>query len=308
MGLVACSSDGSGSSTSPDKACADLASAFCGKINECAAIFIQQAYGDVTTCSTRVKTSCLNTLSAPGTGITPAKEESCVQAVHGATCDDVVDHNAPTACQAVGGTLAAGAACGDSSQCQSAYCNLGTDGTCGACAAARSASGGPCNRDDDCAYGSVCTMGGATAGTTGGTCTTPVAMGGTCDSTHPCKTTLACKNGTCTTPDAAGVSCMTGSCDAFAGLYCPVGFGSAQVCSMLGFAGPGEACGVINGNLVICSGGGNCQGATLTVAGKCQAPAADGAACDDTAGPTCLPPAVCSSAKVCTVPTPSSCH
>jgi hypothetical protein len=302
VGIVACSggssSGGSGGSVSADQACSDFASAGCQKLSSCTAFLIDDVYGDVATCTTRLKASCTDALAATGTGLTPAQRESCAQALPGAQCADLVVNNFPTACRAVAGQFSNGTTCGDSSQCQSTYCNLGADGTCGACGAARAAPGASCHRDDDCAYGSTCTN---------GACATHATSGGVCDSSHPCQQPLACKNGVCATPDEIGASCTMGSCDQLAGLYCTT-IGSA-VCKAITLAKAGEMCGVVNGVLAACSGGGHCKVVVGTAAGTCEAAAADGATCDSTNGPTCLPPAVCgATSKVCTLPNPAGCH
>src|SRR6185369_8267421 len=78
---------GCGSSVSPDKACTDLAAAFCTEVSNCAAPLITLGYGDVATCQTRLKLSCLPSLMAPSTSATPDKLDSCAMAVDGAMCD-----------------------------------------------------------------------------------------------------------------------------------------------------------------------------------------------------------------------------
>ncbi len=296
--IVACSSSSGASNGSADQACTDLANAICQKLNDCTAVFVTNTYGDEATCAMRFKTSCDQTLAANGTGLTPADREKCADAVPGASCEDLVDNNFPGACAAVAGQLANGTACADSSQCQSTYCNLGADGTCGACAATRVSAGGSCQRNDDCVNGSPCTN---------GKCVTPVGFGGTCDAAHPCQKTLACKAGVCAKPDEAGAPCSTNSCDTLAGLYCSSG--AAPVCTALGLPKAGEPCGLVNGALAVCVGGGHCSLNIGTGVGTCEAAAADGAACDDTNGPTCLSPAVCgATSKVCTLPNPANCH
>jgi hypothetical protein len=297
--IVACSSgSGGGGSVSADQACSDLGNAICQRLNSCSAAFVTSNYGDVATCAMRVNASCGQSIAANGTGLTPANRETCAMALPGASCEDLVDNNFPSACQAVAGHLANGTACTDSSQCQSTYCNLGTDGTCGACGAARQGAGGTCHRNDDCETGSTCKS---------GTCVTPVKAGGTCDGTHPCQTTLSCKAGVCGTPDAAGMPCSMGTCDAVAGLYCSSG--AKAVCTAYGLAKAGEPCGAVNGVLTICAGGGHCSLNVGTTMGTCEAAAADGAACNDMTGPSCLAPAVCgATSKVCTLPNPANCH
>ena len=99
----------------------------------------------------------------------------------------------------------------------------------------------------------------------------------------------------------------TNSCDTLAGLYCSTG--ATPVCTALGLPKAGEPCGLVNGALAVCAGGGHCSLNIGTGMGTCEAAAADGAACDDTNGPTCLSPAVCgATSKVCTLPNPANCH
>ena len=139
-----------------------------------------------------------------------------------------------------------------------------------------------------------------------GMCVTPSTSGGTCDSPHPCQQPLACKSGVCSTPDEAGASCTPGSCNQLAGLYCSTTDGR---CTAIGLAKAGESCGLVGGAPAVCSGGGHCNVVAGAGRGTCEAAAADGASCDPTSGPTCLPPAVCgATSKVCTLPNPTSCH
>src|ERR1700691_1959085 len=84
--VVACSSSGS-SSVSADQAATDVSSAFCNKYNSCAGFFITGTYGDIPTCQARFKLSVLPTLSANGTGATPAQYESCSTDLANATCE-----------------------------------------------------------------------------------------------------------------------------------------------------------------------------------------------------------------------------
>jgi hypothetical protein len=294
------SADGGSSSVSAQQACTDVASALCTAVNGCSAFLVQLEYGDVATCQTRFQATCITALAAPGTGMTASTMEACATAVAGEACADIVSNNPPSACHAVAGQLANGTACGDPSQCQSTYCNRGTDGTCGACGT-RSTSGA-CNRDEDCPYGQTCLL--PTGMTTGGTCISPGASASNCDAMHPCNKTLACKNGTCSAPDEAGAACIPGdtsnffgSCDALKGLAChPL----RKVCMAIGVASAGQPCGAVNGGFFACAAAGTCN-----TAGTCTAAAADGASCG--AMSRCLPPAQCSGG-VCKLSDPAMCH
>lgn len=290
--VIACggSGGGGGGSGDGDQACEDFASAVCMKLDGCSSFLVQGSYGDVATCTSRAKAQCVTELTAPSTGQTASHLESCASALAGLSCDDVLDNDAPSACQPSAGQLAAGAACIDSSQCASTYCNLGTGGTCGACGNSRSPAGAACNRNDDCNVGLLCNS---------NVCAAPVAVGGTCDATHPCQALLVCKSGACAMPDEAGAACTTGTCDSAMGLYCS----TAGVCTALDLVAAGQTCGDVNDALVGCSASGTCKRPSLTAAtGTCESAAADGATCNASTGPSCLPPAVCSAAGVCTLP------
>jgi hypothetical protein len=82
-------------------------------------------------------------------------------------------------------------------------------------------------------------------------------------------------------------------CDLDANLYCDK---TTSTCQTYTFAATGSACGT----------GIRCQAGATCIAKICVAPAADGAACDDTAGPPCLTPARCV-ANVCTISADAMC-
>jgi hypothetical protein len=306
VAAVACSSSSS-ASVSASQASTDVGTALCTKINSCSAYFEDVTWGDVATCGSRTAASLANVLAASGSGWTPSSVDACAKAVAGTACNDALGNNLPAACHAPAGQITTGMPCGDSSQCESAYCNTGT-GVCGTCAAARGAVGSPCYRDDDCVYGVVCTGAATTTSpATAGTCTQLVASGADCDTQHPCERSLACKSGMCASPDEAGQPCTTGTCDTLAGLYCKGAVGNgAGTCTAVALAATGAPCGVVNDAIAQCSGGGNCALANAT-SGTCQAPIADGMPCDATKGPGCTSPAVCTGG-VCTVPNPANCH
>jgi hypothetical protein len=279
------------SSVSAAQACADAATAACAAVNKCSPLLIQLEYGDVQTCAMSFQGTCSSALAANGTGWTPAAEEACSQALPGESCADIVSNNPPSACQTPTGQLTNGVACGDGAQCQSKYCNLGTNGTCGACG---TRSAGTCQRNADCSYGQLCVKGG---------CVAPGLAGSTCDATHPCNVTLACKNGVCAAPDEAGAPCTTdpnsifGSCDELKALYCHA---LTRVCTAIVFAGAGQPCGLINNGLTVCSANGTCNG-------TCTAALAAGANCAPSATKDpCAPPATCSGG-VCKLADPSMC-
>lgn len=310
VSLAACSSSG-GDSVSAQQAATDVATALCARIEACAPLYMQLAYGDASTCTTRTSQLFTQTLGAPGTGWTPSLGEACAKAIPGASCDDALDHDLPSACHAPAGQAANGAPCGDSGQCASSYCNLGTNGKCGTCAAAVAQAGGACYRDDDCAFGTRCVGQNANgASPTAGKCTALGAAGAACSATAPCHASLNCIAGTCTTPLSTGAACdqrpdVFGNCSELRGEYCSAKTGGT--CAMLGVAGVGKPCGLVGTTLEVCSAGGTCVVPTGAAMGSCVAPAADFGTCVSSNGPGCLAPASCTQG-VCQVPEPASCR
>ena len=105
-----------------------------------------------------------------------------------------------------------------------------------------------------------------------------------------------------------GTACQTGDeCDALHGVACnPV----SMMCENISFAAANAACGLVNKQLVLCTGPGSlCNGGSTppSYTGSCLAYAADGAACDPTNGPLCDVGAVCAGGK-CVVPDPAKCQ
>jgi len=81
-------------------------------------------------------------------------------------------------------------------------------------------------------------------------------------------------------------------CDGILGLNCNQ---MTMMCAAIAYVGDGMQCGfnAADASVTACSGGGLCVTPALSRVGTCQAPAADGAACDTAAGPLCLSPARC---------------
>jgi hypothetical protein len=297
---------------SASQAASDVGKAICARYEACAPFLLQFAWGDTTSCASRLSGQFTSTLGAPGTGWTPSAVEACVQALPNASCDELLDHNLPAVCRPPAGQVAEGGACGDNSQCASGYCNLGPGGKCGTCASALGAAGAACYRDEDCAFGTKCTGADVTKSpATAGTCTQPGQSGATCDGTHPCSLTLVCNpagggtGGVCGAAAAAGATCSQldrapfGNCDELHGLYC--NRVSNGTCTMVATAGSMQPCGAVGGVLTACSGGGTCMSM------MCLAPAADFGNCSKANGPDCLSPAQCING-VCTLPTPETCR
>ena len=300
--VVACggstSSIGGGSEVTADQASADVANAYCNRAQSCAPAYITVSFGDVATCATRLKATLLPSMGATGVTETPAQYEACAAAVPNATCSDLLARTLPGPCQPVPGTLAAGAACAVDGQCASTHCGLPSNAACGACAEL-AATGSACGVDNDCQAGMTCQG-------TPQLCVAYGAENASCDTTHPCRPDLGCKSGSCTAPSPVGTACQAAAeCDNLHGVFCnPL----TMMCENISFAGPSSACGLVNKQLVVCTGPGSlCTGETApSYTGSCVPYAADGAACDATNGPLCNAGAVCAGGQ-CVVPDPTRC-
>lgn len=293
--LVACSGDdATGTSASPESACAGAATKACAKFKSCASIFIQSVYGDDATCAARVQLECLAGLRANGTGATPASAVGCGSAIEGATCEALLAGEVD-ACWVKAGTLSDGTACAVDTQCAGSNCRKGSDASCGACST-RGGAGATCATNSDCQQPLECH---------GDKCVALGKAGAACSESTPCVSSLRCTGGACAKPLAAGATCdpQDSACDLIAGLFCNA---RTKVCATFTLAAAGAPCGLIDGAFVGCTAGGECTGATLDKPGTCRAAAADGQACDDENGPRCIEPARCVSG-VCTLPDPNAC-
>jgi hypothetical protein len=284
------------SGVSANQAAMDAAMAVCSAYGRCSMFVVQRLWGTVSACTTAYTTTFTNDFAASGTGQTPAHLEACVAKAPGVACADLFANNLPTECQPPAGQLANGSPCGASSQCQSAYCNIPANVTCGACGAPPS-TGGSCQQDSNCPSGNICSN--------DSICVAPGKAGDACTASRPCNLTLACKSGTCAQPDEAGAACTSGTCDAVAGTICST---STDTCVAIGLADPGKPCSVASTGVTLCSSDGTCELPSSTATdGTCRAAAQPGGTCDSVNGPKCQQPAVCVNG-VCTLLSAASCH
>jgi hypothetical protein len=302
-GMMMTMSDAGGEAgPSATTACADFATAVCGRLMACTPFALQATYGTMATCLQRTALACAPSLNAPGSTTTPSQMELCVQAIGAETCDDWLDNAQPSACNFTG-SVAGGSACGTNAQCQTGYCRLAAGTACGTCASRSmngmmAADGAPeCAIDSDCAATLVCNM---------GVCMSPGAQGATCTMTAPCLRSLACIGGKCATPVAAGGTCSAATdCDGTKGGYC----NAQKTCATTSIVAASQPCGIVGSGLAACAGGATCANVSAQGQGTCHPDATDGTACGPGIG--CLAPAACvpnNMAYQCTLPDPSSCH
>ncbi|MDB4993063.1 MAG: hypothetical protein JWM74_495 [Myxococcaceae bacterium] len=297
-GFVVLACSGSTSSISADEACADIAATACEKYDSCAPITIRVSYGDINTCKTRAQPDCKAGLAAPGTSATPDRIAACSSELKNVSCNDFFAGNAPASCLPTKGSVANGGACGDDSQCASAFCGKDGDKQCGSCAVPP-ALGSACV-NNRCPTGLDCAA---------NVCIKRGASGDSCDpEKQPCQGTLNCFKGKCVAAGKAGDTCDATlkdapSCDLFQGVICV-----AKKCELAKVVNAGEPCGFTGGTLVLCSGNLYCKRDANKADGICAAKAKDGAGCntDPTKGPDCETPAKCIDG-VCQLAAPEKC-
>ena len=297
LAFVACSGQNlcrgsKGSPANVESVCLQWATHFCARLESCAPLSIQVAYGDEGQCVARNRPQCEAALRAPGTGQTAPGMESCARAYESASCDEVVVGKPPAPCAAPG-SLPLGAPCGDDSQCAGTgtHCRIADRDRCGICAM-RGPVGAACDSDRDCEYGLVCYF----------TCMQPVTLDAPCDGmTRQCPSTLICLDYKCVATGQVGAACKPRAdhCDHDHGLYCD---SQTQVCARYAVADRGAAC----GSGTICKAG-SCTEDEKTHAWSCVGYADDGSRCDAVSGPHCAAPARCIDG-ICLTQDPSACR
>jgi hypothetical protein len=252
-----------GTSAEADQACKDYAYARCTRVDTCSPTAILIQFGSVATCEAYYHQTCDYSLSVPSTNTTSAHTTACTAALPGWACSDIIfGENTPPACATLAGTLANGASCAVSGQCQSAWCARPYGSACGRCSAPPTA-GAACVVASECGPGLTCFN---------GACEPHAPLGAQCGPTSPCDDGLTCVSGVCaaggTTPGAA-CSPTGAGCDVYAGLACNAQSGT---CQTLQVVPGGQACGEVANQNQTCMAG-NC------VRGACVAGAALGAPC-----------------------------
>ena len=292
-----------GGGATPASACAAWATTFCAKISMCTKL-VDLAYGDLTICAKDVAESCLAKLTADGSSVTVANQESCTAAYKTATCADV--DAGVSACVEPPGKRPPGSPCLESSQCDSKSCahDPASTSSCGKCAKLVGV-GQPCGPGvGTCDGDNFC-------GTNG--CYKPTPAGGACYSDAQCATGLSCgvSGGPCHTSGLIGEACgpKIDDCNFAKGAVCNPG--SAK-CEAATFAfKSGDKCGFdsSNGHRTVCGAGLSCSNNGDIKLGLCQkATLAEGQSCTVGSGsPSCEHSLVCVGG-VCSLPSKVSCN
>lgn len=258
-----------------DPACAQYASAYCGRVDTCAPFWMRYHWGSLVDCAARLGADCTRRLAALGTALTAGHMASCASGLLATGCDDLLGNRLPAACGSPPGPLQVGFGCDTGGQCETAFCaGEGEPGDCGWCSAVPD-EGSACS--DRCGPGLTCD---------GGICRPLGVLSDPCDDTAPCLDLYDCYNDVCTAPLGEGEQCdpagqTTPACDVARGLGCDA---SDAQCAPVSWVGWGAACGL--GILAFCDEG-TCLG------GTCVARAGDCEPCDPTEGPVCQPLAWC---------------
>jgi hypothetical protein len=283
--------------------CDSYAATRCEHVFGCSAIrpVGQQVYGDIPTCTERLRLLCRIDAAQVGSGLNQASTSTCMAALGRGRCEDGLAE-AIEACQ-FKGTLAAGVACGTGSQCASGFCRAPETGFCGVCAA-RAAEGAVCDSDAACELPLLCSE--------AGRCARPAGEGAFCNESIPCaRDTFYCNlsESSCRRFGLEGAACNEGGTAAEArcnrGLIC-LPYGTVGTCQPERMVPAGQYCGFGSQEVpgIACAASGSC------VSNRCLAPGNDGEACTlsprgDSNG--CLPPALCVGGT-CRLPDPGACR
>jgi hypothetical protein len=280
---------------SSTQACAQYAAAVCDKRGRCNAFGLRLFYGDIVTCRERARLECLAAVDLSDTSANSSFKSACAAALNAANCDQWlgIDPVALAACVYQPGARPNGAPCGHAAQCASDRCNVPSASDCGVCGEI-SGKGGRCNSSADCAGVFQCIN---------GVCGTYPTAGQSCAVSVGCSAPLVCNNGLCARPGKAGETCTftPDTCDGYAGTFCA----SGGTCQTAIYVAAGQPCDERRG--YFCEKSGFCRTGATGTTGTCLAYAPDGAACNRSTGPNCMPPAVCSGG-FCAAPNPRVCE
>lgn len=295
--------------------CQALARAVCDRLLTCAPTALHYGLGTTSfsfttldQCRERHALACRATMALPSSSIDDAAVKGCAERVSVLPCDrlDVSNSPALTMCGWPAGKLPVGAACQHDVQCSTRLCEDTTDGAgCLRTCVATVDDGVSC-KNAACKPGSICWKGVCAAfGMPGDPCT----PGG---DDAPCRPDLSCLRPCegCPPRCASRLSTPTCSepCDVFADAICD---NTKASCIAVTPIKTGSGCGATQGpdgpSRYPCEPGSKCLNQNDFGSGQCRPLVADGAACDEWAGPGCVFPAACVD-KVCKVVIESRCE
>jgi hypothetical protein len=287
---------GAHDSDNADTTCQAMGVSVCDYLFRCSPVFALWKSKD--DCIAVEKASCLNELSLKGGGMTVGVAWAETEIFSSTSC--VIKTFTVDASCAPAGTLDAGTACVENSECKaSSWCKK-THSTdyCGVCTAIP-AVGTKCTSSSDCGAGSnssltcsngACAKPSATGGScswdgdcvstdycSGSKCLTHTSLGGTCAKTNECVSGLTCQNKVCSEFTAVPEG---GACDSQT--MCAWGLSCQNTkCAKIV---PGGECGMITtdagASYIICGPGQYCQVATGSYSGTCADTVALGGTCD----------------------------
>ena len=312
VSVLACSAAEEASSPSLEQATADAARALCERELACMPGLLKTLYTDVASCTMSRAEELMLRATAADTGLTTDDLAACARSLPGAACSVVFASALPPECGQRKGTRAVDLPCGDSSQCETAFCAKGGK-FCGTCAIAP-AAGQPCARQSggavfgsgDCPQGLLCWN---------GTCESPKNENAACTFDLECRLDLTCAGGRCTPAGKSGSACEPEPSDpnAYAnsrcsrwvdGLTC-----SGGTCAPIPIVAPGQGCGFVPSKpFQACDARHYCP-ASMSISDpgpekKCQPRPTEGAACDLVS--RCINPFVCDGG-ICKKPDPRIC-
>jgi hypothetical protein len=263
-----------------------LASAYCGKLSECAAFGFGRNYVDADECRKRRLSLYEFWAASPDTGWTPDSIDGCAKVISGIGCRDFVDEKGLQAC-APKGKRKPGEQCNTREQCETRFCDAAGYG-CGVCGNAP-AAGASCAEDNDCPDEHACLCNDGTPRCNNRRCLRLRDADEECSAQAPCGSGLNCLQGRC----KAAQNMEGAACNPIDGVECDT-VSSGLVCGEKGCTKLKPA--------DVCSPTEYCKDSRTTcevsddgMSAKCAPLPEDNGSCDVVKGRLCRFPALCAS-------------